>query len=149
MNNSLSFDEYLDANGSLTYTNVGTSMLPLLRQGRDLFTLRKKGPERCRVGDVVLYRRPPNQYVLHRVVKVRPTDYVILGDNCLSREYGITDSDILGVMTSFVRRGREHRVEESGYRLYSFVWLHTARPRIFLKKCASRLKHAMPLRRRK
>ena len=31
MSNGISFEEYLDQNGTLTYTNVGTSMLPLLR----------------------------------------------------------------------------------------------------------------------
>ena len=56
MNEPISIGEYLEKNGTLTYANVGVSMLPLLRQGRDLFTVRKKGAERCRAGDVVLYR---------------------------------------------------------------------------------------------
>ena len=135
MNNGISYEEYLEKNGSLTYTHTGVSMLPFLRQGRDLFTVRRKDAERCRVGDVVLYRRPPDHYVLHRIVEVRPSDYVILGDNCAVREYGITDADILGVMTGFVRGGRAHRIEEKGYRLYTFLWLRTATVRIFLKKC--------------
>ena len=133
-NGAVSFEEYLAEHGSLTYSNVGTSMLPLLRQGRDLFTLEQKGPGRCRVGDVVLYRRPPDRYVLHRVVEVRPDDYVILGDNCLNREVGITDGDIVGVMTAFVRNGREHRVTDPGYRLYSSLWMRTEGLRVFLKR---------------
>lgn len=133
MNNALSFEDYLAENNCLTYANVGVSMLPLLRQGKDLFTVRKKGPERCGVGDVVLYRRG-DQYVLHRVVQVREKDYVILGDNCVAREYGITDDDILGVMTGFVRGGKEFGVSGVGYRLYSAFWLRTERPRVFLKR---------------
>ena len=31
-------------------------------------TVRKKGAERCRAGDVVLYRREGAPYVLHRIV---------------------------------------------------------------------------------
>ena len=31
--------EFLEENGKLTYTNVGVSMMPLLRQGKDLFTI--------------------------------------------------------------------------------------------------------------
>lgn len=133
MSNPVSFEDYLAENDSLTYTNVGVSMLPLLRQGKDLFTVRKKGPERCKVGDVVLYRRR-DQYVLHRVVQVREKDYVILGDNCVAREYGITDEDILGVMTGFVRGGKEFGVSDLGYRLYSSFWLHMEKPRVFLKR---------------
>ena len=133
MSNPLSYEEYLDQNGSMTYTNVGRSMLPLLRQGKDLFILEKKGPERCRVGDVVLYRRG-EKYVLHRIVEVREKDYVILGDNCVAREYGITDGDVIAVMTGFVRGGKEHSVTEPGYRLYSSVWMRTEKPRVFLKR---------------
>ena len=117
----------------MTYTNVGVSMLPLLRQGKDLFTVKQKSHERCKVGDVVLYRRR-DQYVLHRVVQVRENDYVILGDNCIAREYGFTDNDIIGVMTGYVRNGKEHSVSDFGYRLYTFIWLHTEKPRVLLKR---------------
>ena len=127
----VSYEEYLEKFGTLTYTNVGVSMKPLLREGRDLFIVRKKGEERCSVGDVVLYRRPPESYVLHRVVEVREDDYVILGDNCINREYGIKDDDIIGVMTGFVRGGKEHSVDEKTYRLYSDLWMFAAPARIF------------------
>ena len=143
----ISFAEYLEQNETLTYTNVGVSMLPLLRQGKDLFTVQRKGPERCRAGDVVLYRRPPDRYVLHCVVEVRPEDYVILGDNCITKETGIRDEDILGVMTGFVRGGRRHSIREPGYRLYTFLCLHTIGCRVFLKRCllalARRLKRCL------
>ena len=71
------YEDYIEKNGSLTYTNVGVSMLPLLRQGKDMFIVSKKGKERCKAGDVVLYRRPPDQYVLHRVIEVCSDGYVI------------------------------------------------------------------------
>ena len=129
--------QYLSENGTLTYSNRGVSMWPLLREGRDMFTLRRKGAERCRRGDVVLYRRPPDKYVLHRVIAVRENDYVILGDNCIAYEYGITDADILGVMTGFTRGGRDYSVECSGYRLYTFIILHTITIRTFMKRVIS------------
>lgn len=125
MTEKLCYEEYIEKNGSLTYTNVGVSMLPLLRQGKDMFIVSKRNGERCRVGDVVLYRRPPKHYVLHRIIKVRPDDYVILGDNCIKKEYGIKDEDIIAVMTGYIRGGKEHSTSEKGYRLYSFIWLHT------------------------
>ena len=134
------FEAYLEEYGSLTYSNVGVSMLPLLRQGLDLFTVERKGDARCQVGDVVLYRRPPDKFVLHRVVEVRPEEYVILGDNCVSREYGIRDEDILGVMTGYVRNGKAHSVRERGYRAYTAIWLGTEPLRIRLKKTLNRLK---------
>ena len=121
----------MNEHGELTYSKgEGTSMLPLLRQGRDEFTVRKKGSARCSKYDVVLYKKPQNRFVLHRIIEVRERDYVIMGDNCLRREYGITDDDIIGVMTGFVRNGKAHSVEEPGYRLYSRLWCAAAPLRI-------------------
>ncbi len=145
MNNS-SVERYLEENGELTYSNVGISMLPLLREGKDLFTVRKKDKiQRCRRYDVVLYRRPPKSLVLHRIVEVRENDYVILGDNCMTKEYGITDDDIIGVMTAYVRNGRTHTVDEPGYRLYSRVWCAIAPMRIAAKKIMIKIKRSIKI----
>ena len=134
-----SFEEYLEKNGTLTYSNVGVSMMPLLKQGRDLFTLTKlKKGERPAKYDAVLYRRPPNKYVLHRVIKVLPEGYVIRGDNCVKKEFAVTDNDMLAVMTSFVHKGKEHAVTEPGYKFYSrfIVFIH---PLVSLKLQARRV----------
>ena len=116
----INFEKYLAEYGSLTYKNKGVSMMPLLRQDRDLFTLEKKGQERCKKYDVVLYKDDLGRYILHRVIKVSPDGYVIRGDNTYSKEYK-TDSEILGVMTGFQRDGRDHTVNEPAYRLYSVL----------------------------
>ena len=137
------YEAYLEEHGSMTYSNVGVSMLPLLRQGRDLFTVEKKGTARCKKYDVVLYRRPSASYVLHRIIEVRDKDYVILGDNCITKEYGITDDDIIAVMTGFVRGGKTHTVRELGYRIYSHIWVDFAGIRIFLKKAKSKVRRLL------
>ena len=125
----LKIEEYLERYGTLTYTCRGISMLPMLRQRRDLIVVRKKGAERCKKYDVALYIRSPHDYVLHRVVEVRDRDYVILGDNCLNKEYGIRDEDIIGVLTAFVRNGKTIRMESRGQMLYARIlyFLYPAR----------------------
>ena len=90
--NKTTFEQELERKGRLTYICVGVSMLPLLRQRRDIITIEKK-QGRCKKYDVALYKRPNGSYVLHRVVEVREKDYVILGDNCVNKEYGITDEN--------------------------------------------------------
>ena len=116
-------------------------MLPLLRQGRDLFTVRHKKPgERCGKYDVVLYHRG-SDYVLHRIIKVLPDGhYVILGDNCIAKEYGTTDDDIIGIMTGFYRDRKEHSVDEFGYKLYSRLHVFFAPVRIFRRRAVGFLK---------
>ncbi|MBQ3567151.1 MAG: S24/S26 family peptidase [Oscillospiraceae bacterium] len=138
--NTSTYKEHLEKYGTLTYRNVGISMMPLLKQGRDIFTVTKKTSERCKKYDVVLYKRPPQQFVLHRVIKVRENDYVILGDNCINKEYGITDNDIIGVMTEFVRKGKKITVNDRIYRLYSFIWVNFSGVRIFLQKLKFKIK---------
>lgn len=120
MNNS-SFEQELEERGVLIYTNVGDSMLPLLRQGRDLMVIRRtEGP--LKKYDVPLYRRDSGQYVLHRILKVRGQEYVLCGDNRWQRETGITDRHILGVLTEIVRGGKTISVDSPGYRLYVHLW---------------------------
>ena len=114
------FKEYLEQHGRMTYYNKGVSMLPMLRQGRDLITVVKKGPERCRKYDVILYDRPPNEHVLHRITKVMDDGYRVLGDNCWNVET-VREEQITGVLESFVRDGRTISVNDPVYRIYSVL----------------------------
>ena len=91
-----SFEKMLEEKGYIVYTNVGTSMLPLLRERRDIIEIRPKSTGRCKKYDAVLYKRG-DKYILHRILKVRPNDYVICGDHNIWREYGITDDQIKAV----------------------------------------------------
>lgn len=145
----MTYEEYLEENGKLTYSNVGVSMLPLLRQGRDLFTVEKNDGKRFKKYDVVLYRRYSSkknrtEYVLHRIVGVRPDSYVIIGDNCVNYEYGIRDCDILGRMVSITREGgRVITADSFGFRAFSVVWVRLAPVRIFLKKARMRFRRVV------
>ena len=137
-----SLEAELAQNGMLVYANVGVSMRPLLRQGKDLMVIRKKLPqERCKKYGAVLFKRANGQYVLHRVLQVRAQDYVICGDNCIGREYGITDEQILGVMTQVVRGGRKQRVIKDTdflYRCYVHLWCDFYPVRALLLRCRLR-----------
>ncbi|MBR3646973.1 MAG: hypothetical protein IKN59_01095 [Paludibacteraceae bacterium] len=118
------FEDILEKDGRLVYTNVGTSMMPLLRQRRDLMVIEKKGPERLHWLDVPLFKRDNGQYVLHRVMWVRKNDYVLCGDNQWYLERGITDKHILGVLTQVDRDGKRLDMRSTKMRLYGlFQWL--------------------------
>lgn len=116
------FEKTLDLHGNLIYPNTGVSMLPLLRQGRDLMVIEKRAPgERCQRYDAVLFKRDNGQYVLHRILKVREQDYYIAGDNCFSGEY-VEDGQILGIMTEVIRDGKTVPVTDLRYRIYVHLW---------------------------
>ena len=145
-----SYEEYIRKYHTLTYKNVGVSMLPLLKQGRDSFTVREvKQGESCKLWDVVLYKRGTDQYVLHRIIKVYDDSYDILGDNCIGIERGIKKTDVLGVMTDFTHKGKQYKTDDIGYRLYVWLWCRPYKLRIFLKKIRMRLQSVLRKKREK
>ena len=115
------FEEEIRRKGKLVYTNVGDSMEPLIRQGRDILIISAVSG-RLKKYDVPLYKRDSGQYVLHRMMKVRADEYVICGDNRWQREYGISDRHIIGVLSGIVRDGKEISVNDKRYRLYVHLW---------------------------
>ena len=115
------FEEIIERDGKLLYTNKGDSMMPLIREGCDILVIEKTNG-RLKRFDIPLYRRDNGQYVLHRIIRIRQNDYVICGDNRVSPEYGITDRHIIGVLTSVIRNGREIPVRSRQYKLYAYLW---------------------------
>ena len=113
------FEELLRRDGKLVYRTKGVSMPPMLRQDRDLVMI--EPPQgRLRPRDVALYRRGKD-YVLHRVIRVEDGYYLIRGDNTYALEK-VPEKAVLGVLTGFVRKGKQHRVTDRGYLLYVRVW---------------------------
>ena len=143
MSESLSFEELLDRDGHLAFTNKGVSMLPLLRQGRDVMLIEKKGTDGYKKLDAVLFRRPKAEgkdaYVMHRILRVNPDgSYWIIGDNCVTGDI-VAEDNIIGILTAVVRDGKTVHVTDPGYRLYVNTWCRFYRLRI----AVLRMKHFM------
>lgn len=119
MNELLPFiEEAFNNNKSFTIQITGTSMRPLLIMGRDSVTL-EKVTEKLKKGDLPLYRRNDGTFVLHRVVKVNSDNtYTMCGDNQFLKENGVTDSNIIGIVTKINRNGKEFSVLNKWYKLY-------------------------------
>ncbi len=137
MNETRSVEQVLLQDGVFVSTTSGVSMWPLFRDRRDTIVVTKPNG-RLKKYDVPLYRRG-NEYVLHRIVNVLPDSYVICGDNCLAKEHGITDADIVGVLTEFYRGDKHYTVADIRYRVYVRVWVALYPLRLFSKLLRSRL----------
>ena len=121
MTDGINIEQTLEQEGVFVSTTSGYSMYPLFKDRRDTIVVVKPSG-RLKKYDVPLYRSN-GKYLLHRIVKVLPDSYVICGDNCLGKEYGITDDDVIGVLTEFYRKDKHHSVDEWGYRAYARVWV--------------------------
>lgn len=109
----------------------GISMLPTLRPNKDIVILSPL-PEKLKKYDVPFYRRDNGQCVLHRIIEVGET-YTCIGDGQFHKETGITDEQMIALMSGFIRDGKQHSVSEPGYRLYCRLWHHTRTLRHVIK----------------
>ena len=110
------FEDIINGQGQLVYTNVGDSMYPLIKP-RDLLVI-KKVTQPLKKNDIPLYKRDSGQYVLHRIVKIKNGEYFICGDNRSHIERGIFDRHIIGVLTDIVRDGRTIPVNSNEFKSY-------------------------------
>lgn len=92
----------LEDGGTVSFKPKGTSMLPTIRQNIDEVTISKLVTKPKKL-DILFYRRENGQFVLHRLKKIKKGSYVIRGDHQFEYEYGITDKNIIGVVTEIHR----------------------------------------------
>lgn len=122
------FETQLKESGFLVFTNKGISMMPLIRQDKDIMVIRRleKPPQ---IYDAVLFIRDNGQYILHRVIrKNRDGSYFIRGDNCIAGE-NIRPEKIIGILCEIKRDGETLKVTDPKYIKYlktlklRFLWL--------------------------
>lgn len=133
MTEQLNLEALLRRDGVLVYKTRGVSMRPLFKENRDLVTIRPCKRGGLKKYDVPLYRRRDGRFTLHRIIGVQNDTYVIRGDNTFAKEY-VPESQIVGVLTEFQRKGKQHTVDESGYRAYARFWNAVYPVRLVLHK---------------
>lgn len=101
----------------------GSSMSPFLIHQRDTIFFRKPDRE-LRAGDMVFYERPNGQYVMHRIQKVRPEGYYIIGDGQTAVEGPVKREQIFALITRVVRKGKELAPGDFWWEFFAGVWLH-------------------------
>lgn len=84
-------------------TTEGDSMAPMLKTGDKIVVRKPTFP--LKKYDIPVYRRD-GHYIMHRIVKVTKSGYVICGDNRTHLERDITDKDIVGVFAGMYRDGK-------------------------------------------
>lgn len=119
-------------------TVAGTSMTPFFDPGDTVFLDLPTKP--IDVGDVILFRRFGQHYVLHRVVGIFPDgSYELLGDAQLRSER-VLPSQVCAVVTG-LRRGKKLHDERSlRWRFFRGPWRHIRRLRPYVNRIRSLLR---------
>lgn len=100
----------------------GSSMSPFLIHARDLICFKKPDRE-LRRGDMVFYQRDSGQYVMHRICKVRPEGYYIVGDAQKEIEGPVRRDQIFALITKVRRKGKWMEPGDFWWEFFARVWI--------------------------
>lgn len=100
----------------------GSSMSPFLIHHRDTIYFKKPDRE-LRVGDMVFYRRGNGKYVMHRILRIRPEGFYMIGDAQWEIEGPLQREQIFGLITAVERKGKLIQPGDFWWEFFAKVWL--------------------------
>ncbi|MGN1168258.1 MAG: S24/S26 family peptidase [Lachnospiraceae bacterium] len=100
----------------------GSSMSPFLIHERDYVYFRMPDRE-LKKGDIVFFQRINGQYIMHRIQKVRPEGYYIVGDAQTEIEGPILQEQIFAIVTKVKRKGKWIKPGDFWWEFFEHVWL--------------------------
>ena len=101
---------------------TGNSMSPFLIHERDYICFRKPDRE-LRKGDMVFYRRDNGKFVMHRICKVTPEGYDIVGDAQTEIEHAVKRAQIFALITKVKRKDKWLEPGDFWWEFFEHVWL--------------------------
>ena len=102
MQSQIKFEEVLEKEGELFFTNVGYSMYPLIKQREDILHIVKT--DSVKKGDIILYKSHVDHYVLHRVLKIKKDKIIAAGDYNYFKDQPFTFDQVLGKLVDIKKK---------------------------------------------
>ena len=96
------FEDVLNKDNELFFTNVGYSMYPLIREREDILHIVKT--DEFKKGDILLYKSNVDHYVLHRLLKIKKDKYILAGDYNYFKDQPIAKEQILGKLITIKKK---------------------------------------------
>ena len=102
MQSPYKFEEVLEKDGELFFTNVGYSMYPLIKEREDILHIVTSNT--FQKGDIILFKSKEEHYVLHRILKVKKDKIITAGDYNYFKDQPITREQILGKLITIKKK---------------------------------------------
>ena len=96
------FEDVLNKDNELFFTNVGYSMYPLIKEREDILHIVKT--DDFKKGDILLYKSNVDHYVLHRLLKIKKDKYILAEDYNYFKDQPITKEQILGKLIEIKKK---------------------------------------------
>lgn len=107
---------------TVTITAKGYSMNPFIVHMEDQITIGPWSDEEIRKGVVVLVKDCRGNYILHRIIRRKDNNIVLMGDGNIGIHEAACIENIIGVMRSVIKKRRSYHVNGMAWRLYSCIW---------------------------
>lgn len=104
----------LEEGKTVEMTVTGQSMLPLLKDR--VSSVKLVTPENLKKGDIVLFKKDEDHYVLHRILNVGDGAFDIVGDNQYVPDKDISKEDIIAKVAGYSRDGMTWKENDRLYR---------------------------------
>lgn len=101
---------------------AGNSMSPFLCHNRDYIYFTKPDRKLCK-GDMVFYQRDSGQYVMHRICRVRPEGYYLVGDAQTQIEGPLRKEQIFARIIKVRRKDRILQPGDFWWEFFEHVWI--------------------------
>lgn len=106
---------------------TGNSMMPFLIDRRDQVLI-KRIERPLKKGDIAFFQRENGQYIMHRIHFMRKDDrtgenqFYFIGDGQKNIEGPIKETQIFGVITGVLRKGKYLDEHTFTWRLFKNIW---------------------------
>lgn len=117
----------------------GSSMSPFLVHERDSILFSKPDSPLKR-GDMVFYQRENGQFVMHRILHVKPERLYIIGDAQVTIEGPVNPSCVFARITKINRKGKWIGPGQFWWWFFKHVWLCIIPLRPYIMKILSLIK---------
>lgn len=102
---------------------AGNSMSPFLIHNRDYVSFKKPDRE-LKAGDIVFFQREGGAFILHRIWKVKPEGYYIVGDAQWVIEGPVKREQIFAIVTKVRRKGKWIGPGAFWWEFFEHIWIH-------------------------
>ncbi len=114
--------EITDSGQEVSLTICGNSMMPFLIHGRDQILFRKLEKDPVK-GDMVFFQREGGRYIMHRICRVAPEGYYIVGDAQCDIEGPVKREQIFAIVTAARRKGKWIKKGSFWWEFFARVWI--------------------------
>lgn len=129
---SYKFEDILEKDGELFFTNVGFSMYPLIREREDILHIKKS--DAYRRGDIILYKTDLGKYVLHRILKIKGDSIITAGDYNYFKDSPISKDNVLGILISIKKKDGSIILLDKSKKCRRFFYTYFFYPKAFIQK---------------